>query len=233
MISDLMAAMPVDGVMLLLHGAMVAGSYDDCEGDLLGHIRQAVGPDIPVGAVVDLHANVSLQMLQQSSVLVGYKEYPHTDIFKRLEDLFHIVADSAEGKVQPVMHSFALPIIGGSYHTNREPMQSFVREMEALEKQDAVLNVWLAHGFQYGDVPFIGARMVVITDNDPALADKIAEKMGRKFYAMRNEALSRPDTMDSCLDKAMAAPKGPITIADTSDNAGGGAPSDSTFFWRK
>jgi len=230
LVSDLKAAMPVAGVMLLLHGAMVAGDYDDCEGDLLEHIRKLVGPDIPVGAVLDLHANVSDQMLAQASVLVGYKEYPHTDIYQRLENLFHIVADAAEGKTRPVMHSFDLPIIGGSYHTNREPMRGLVREMEDLEKQDAVLNVWLAHGFEYGDVPFLGVRMVAITDNDPALAKEIAEKMGRRFYAMRNEALSRPDTMKNCLIRAIAALKGPITIADTADNAGGGAPSDSTFF---
>jgi microcystin degradation protein MlrC len=128
------------------------------------------------------------------------------------------------------MTSFEVPMIGGSYHTTREPMLSFVRQMEDLEKQDAVLNVWLAHGFEYADVPFIGVRMVVITDNDPSLADDIAEKMARKFYAMRNEALSMPDTLNNCLDKAVAAKKGPVTIADTSDNAGGGAPSDSTFF---
>ncbi len=230
LISDLKAAMPVNGVTLLLHGAMVAGGYNDCEGDILEHIRQVVGPDIPVGAVLDLHANVSDQMLQQATVLVGYKEYPHIDIYQRLEDLFHIIADTAEGKVQPVMRNFEVPMIGGSYHTTREPMQSFVRQMEDLEKQDAVLNVWLAHGFEYGDVPFIGIRMVVVTDNNPALADDIAEKMAHKFYGMRNEALSVPDTMNSCLDKAVLAKKGPITIADTSDNAGGGAPSDSTFF---
>ncbi len=233
LISDLKAAMPMDGVMLLLHGAMVAGDYDDCEGDLLAHIRKIVGPDIPVGAVLDLHANVSDQMLQQASVLVGYKEYPHTDIYQRLEDLFHIVADAAEGKTRPVMYSFALPIIGGSYHTNCEPMHSFVRKMEALEKQDAVLNVWLAHGFEYGDVPFLGVRMVAITDNAPSLAEEIAEKMGRKFYTMRNEALAKPETMESCLDTAVAAPQGPVTIADTFDNAGGGAPSDSTFFLKE
>ncbi|MEN8245948.1 MAG: M81 family metallopeptidase [Thermodesulfobacteriota bacterium] len=233
LISDLKAVMPVDGAMLLLHGAMVAGDYDDCEGDLLAHIRKIVGPDIPVGAVLDLHANLSDQMLQQASVLVGYKEYPHTDIYQRLEDLFYIVADAAEEKTRPVMHSFALPIIGGSYHTNQEPMQRFVREMEALEKQEAVLNVWLAHGFEYGDVPFLGVRMVAITDNDPVLAEDIAEKMGRKFYNMRKEALSMAETMESCLDKALAAPIGPVTIADTADNAGGGAPSDSTFFLRE
>jgi len=230
LIADLKAAMPVNGVTLLMHGAMAAGGYDDCEGDILEHVRQVVGPDIPVGAVLDLHANVSDQMLQQASVLVGYKEYPHIDIYQRLEDLFHIIADTAEGKVLPVMTSIKLPMIGGSYHTTREPMKSFVRQMEDLEKQDAVLNVWLAHGFEYGDVPFIGVRMVVVTDNSLALADGIAEKMAHKFYEMRNEALSLPDTMNNCLNKAVAAKKSPVTIADTSDNAGGGAPSDSTFF---
>ena len=113
LIADLKAAMPVDGVTLLLHGAMVAGGYNDCEGDILEHIRQVVGPDIPVGAVLDLHANVSDQMLQQATVLVGYKEYPHIDIYQRLEDLFHIIADTAEGKVQPVMTNFEIPMIGG------------------------------------------------------------------------------------------------------------------------
>jgi microcystin degradation protein MlrC len=230
LIADLKSAMPVDGVMLFLHGAMSAGSYDDCEGDVLKHVRHVLGPDVPVGAVLDLHANLSKQMLREASVLVGYKEYPHTDMYQRLEDLFHILADSAEGKIHPVMRSVEIPIIGGSYHTTSEPMKSFVREMEELEKQDGMLNVWLAHGFQYGDVPFIGAKVVVVTDKNPTLAAKIAEKMARKFYEMRSEALSLPDTMNSCLDKAMAAKIGPVTIADTSDNAGGGAPSDSTFF---
>jgi microcystin degradation protein MlrC len=229
LIADLEAAMPVDGVSLLLHGAMVAGEYDDCEGDILAHVRRVVGPDIPVGAVLDLHVNLSDQMLKEATVLVGYKEYPHTDINQRLEDLFHIIADTAEGKVQPVMSSFEAPMIG-MYHTTREPMRSFVREMENLEKQDAVLNVWLAHCFPWSDVSFIGARSVVVTDNNPVLGDEIAEKMGRKFFEIRSEVLSRPDTINNCLDKALAANKGPITIADTSDNAGGGAPSDSTFF---
>jgi microcystin degradation protein MlrC len=71
---------------------------------------------------------------------------------------------------------------------------------------------------------------VVVTDNDPVLAGEIAEKMGHKFFEMRNEVFSSPDTINNCLDRALAAKKGPVTIADTSDNAGGGAPSDSTFF---
>jgi microcystin degradation protein MlrC len=229
LISDLKAAMPLSGVILLLHGAMVAGDCNDCEGDILARIRRVVGPDIPVGAVLDLHGNVSDQMLQEATVLVGYKEYPHIDIFQRLEDLFHMIADAAEGKIQPVMSSFQVPMIG-LYHTTREPMKSLVGEMEALENQEAVLNVWLAHGFPWSDVPFLGARAVAVTDNNPALAADLAEKMGRKFFDLRNDVFAGPDTLRNCLDIALAAKTGPITIADTSDNPGGGAPSDSTFF---
>ncbi len=229
LISDLKASMPVDGVSLLLHGAMVATDYMDCEGDLLAHLRAVVGPNIPIGAVLDLHANVSDQMLDEATVLVGYKEYPHIDIYQRLEDLFHIVADTAEGTVKPIMSSFDARMIG-LYHTTSEPMKSFVREMEALEGREDVLNVWLAHCFPWGDVPFIGAKTVVVTDNKQALADEIAEELGRKFYAMRNDVFSGADTIKNCLDKALAMRNGPITIADTADNPGGGAPSDSTFF---
>jgi microcystin degradation protein MlrC len=229
LISDLKASMPVDGVTLLLHGAMVATDYIDCEGDTLAHIRAVVGPDIPVGAVLDLHANVSDQMLEEATVLVGYKEYPHVDIYQRLEDLFHIIADTAEGKVKPVMSNFESRMIG-MYRTTSEPMASFVREMETLESRQDVLNVWLAHCFPWGDVPFIGAKTVAVTDNNQTLADEIAEKLGQKFFELRNEVAAEPDTMQNCLDKALAIKNGPITIADTADNAGGGAPSDSTFF---
>jgi len=229
LISDLKVLMPVDGVTLLLHGAMVATDCNDCEGDILAHIRAVLGSDIPVGAVLDLHANVSEQMLKQASVLVGYKEYPHVDIFQRLEDLFHIVADTAEGKVRPVMSNFESQMIG-LYHTTSEPMMSFVREMEALESREDVLNVWLAHCFPWSDVPFIGAKTVVVTDNNQTLADEIAERLGRKFFELRNEVAAVPDTMQNCLKIAITLKNGPITIADTADNAGGGAPSDSTFF---
>jgi microcystin degradation protein MlrC len=232
LLDDLKAEMPVDGVSLLLHGAMVADGCADCEGDILANIREIVGPDVPVGAVLDLHANVSDQMIEQATVLVGYKEYPHTDIFQRLIDLFNIVADTAEEKICPVMSTFDAKMIG-VYHTTAEPMQSFVREMEELESRPEVLNVWLAHCFPWGDVPFIGARTVVVTDNNKPIGNELAGRLGRKFFGMRNEVLSRPDSLSNCLQRAQDALAGPVTIADTADNPGGGAPADSTFFLKE
>lgn len=229
LLADLEAAMPVDGVLLMLHGAMVAEGYDDCEGDLLRRARELVGPDVPVGAELDLHCHVSDEMLEQATVLVGYKEYPHVDMLKRMLELFTILADTAEGKVKPVMSTFKCRMTG-LFPTTREPLRSFVDKLTELEDQEGVLNAWLGHGFPYGDVPDMGSNMVVVTDDDPVLGSKLAEEMGRKFFALREEVHVPTRTLADCLDTATAALEGPITIADTADNAGGGAPSDSTFF---
>jgi len=229
LLSDLEAALPVDAVLLMLHGAMVAEGYDDCEGDILTRARELVGPEVPVGAELDLHCHVTARMVEQATALVGYKEYPHVDVMNRMLDLFAMLADAAEGKVKPVVSTFACRMIG-LFPTTSEPMRSFVDEFTALEGQQGILNVWLGHGFPYGDVPDLGATMVVVTDGDAARGARLAEEMGRKFFSMRDAVRERTQTMDACLTRAAAAAEGPITIADTADNAGGGAPSDSTFF---
>jgi len=229
LLEDLEASMPVDAVMLFLHGAMVADGYDDCEGDILTRVRKRVGPDIPIGAELDLHCHVTPTMMNTADVLVGYKHYPHTDTYERLLDLFDIVVDTEEGKVKPTMASAACKMIG-MYHTTREPMSGFVDRMYALEREPGVLNVWLAHGFPYGDVPSIGAHVVVATDNDPVKARDIARRLRDEFFAMRDAVSTATLSIEAALDLALEDGRRPITIADTADNTGGGAPGDSTFF---
>ncbi len=229
LLDDLDAAMPVDAVLLFLHGAMVADGYDDCEGDVLTRARARVGPDIPIGAELDLHCHVTPTMLDTADILVGYKHYPHTDTYDRLQDLFEIVADTAEGKVRPTMASAPCKMIG-MYHTTREPMAGFVERMYALEREPGVLNVWLAHGFPYGDVASIGAHVVVATDNDPTKARDLARKLRDEFFGMRDAVCAEHLSIDAALDAALEDGRAPITIADTADNTGGGAPGDSTFF---
>jgi microcystin degradation protein MlrC len=232
LLADLAAAMPVEGVLLMLHGAMVAEGYDDCEGDLLRRVRELVGPGVPVGAELDLHCHLTEEMLEQATVLVGYKEYPHVDMMKRMLELFTILADTAEGLVKPVMSTFACRMTG-LFPTTREPLRTFVDELTSLEERDGVLNAWLGHGFPYGDVPDMGSNMVVVTDDDAALGDALAEQMGRKFFSMREEVHVPTQTIAACLDQAEAALGGLVTIADTGDNSGGGAPNDSTFFLKE
>jgi microcystin degradation protein MlrC len=232
LIADVRASLPVDGVLLFLHGAMIADGYDDCEGDLLTRVRDVVGPNVPVGAELDLHCHLTETMLTKADVLVGYKHYPHIDTYDRLLDLFQIVADTAEGRVKPTMAAAACRMIG-LFYTTDEPLKGFVERMIELERSGEALNVWLAHGFPYGDVPFIGSHIVVVTNDDPARARTLATELRNDFFAMR-ETVDPPSlTIDAALERALAGTEFPVTIADTADNTGGGAPGDSTFFLEK
>ena len=228
LLERLQAAMPVDIVLLGLHGAMVAEGYDDCETDIIDRVRQIVGPDVKIGVELDLHCDVTQDMIDTADAIVLYKEYPHTDVAARAADLFNIIADAAEGKTNPTMALFDCRMIG-LYLTPYEPLRSFVDELLAMEGKDGILSISLVHCFPWGDVPTCGAQALAITDGDPEQAARVAEEIGRRFHGMRRELDQTPYSIDEALEQALADPSGPVVIADRADNAGGGAASDSTF----
>ncbi|WP_343629632.1 M81 family metallopeptidase [Roseateles sp.] len=227
-LADLRACGPVDGVILILHGAMVADGYDDCEGDLIARVREIVGPAVPIGVELDLHCHYTALMQRSADVIIAYKEYPHIDATPRLQELLRIVLDASAGRVKPTAAMFDCKMVG-LWHTTREPMAGFVRRMQAVEQQPGVLSVSLGHGFPWGDVPESGARLWVVTDDDAALAASLAEQLGREFWALREQTATPMLQIDAALDRAAEVVGGPVVIADIADNAGGGAMSDSSF----
>jgi microcystin degradation protein MlrC len=231
-LADLQAALPVDMVLLNQHGAMAAHGYDDCEGDLTARTRALVGPDVPIGVELDLHCHLTELLVQSADAVITYKEYPHTDMPARAEELFQIIADAAEGKVRPVTALADCGMIG-VFHTSHPPVRAFVNRMQALEGHDGVLSVSLGHGFPWGDVPDLGTRVLVVTDGQPAQGQQLAEQLAADFFAQRDTLQPTYLTIDEALDRAVAAPKGPVILADVADNAGGGAPNDSTFILRR
>lgn len=231
-LDDLRAALPVDAVQLFLHGAMVADGYDDCEGDLLARVRAIVGPRVPIGAELDLHCHFTELMRASADAIVGFKEYPHTDLVPRALELYRILVDTAQGRVRPTTAVFDCRMVG-IWHTTKEPMASFVKRMQSFEGQGGVLSVSLGHGFPWGDVADNGARLWVVTDNDLPAAQRLADQLGREFYDMREATRSHPLGVDAALDQALAIEGGPVVLADIADNAGGGAPADSTFILQR
>jgi microcystin degradation protein MlrC len=244
-LADLKKAMPVDVVLLNLHGAMIAGDYEDCEGDLMQRIRAIVGPKVPMGVELDLHCHLTQEMVDASTAMVIYKEYPHTDILECADALFDIIADTLAGKVRPHQALFDCRTIG-LYPTTYEPMKGFVERMRAMEGRNGILSLSLGHGFPWGDVRETGTKMLVVTDDRPEEGRRLAEKLGREVYAMRREIEPPWLDLEPALDRALAiaagkakdetlaaaAGNGPVVIGDVADNAGGGAPSDSTFVLR-
>jgi microcystin degradation protein MlrC len=230
-LNDLCKAMPVDLVLLSLHGAMVAEGYNDCEGDLLTKIRGIVGPIVPIGAEIDPHSHLTQKMLSNASILISYKEYPHIDYSERAEELFDIIADCVEGKVTPTASIFDCRMIG-KYHTPTEPMKDYIANIKRLEQDERVLSVSVIHGFCWGDVPDMGTKILVYTDGFSDYGNSLAEKLGRSIFEQREALRPNYQNIDIALQRITVKKAAPLVIADVSDNAGGGASSDSTFILR-
>ena len=229
-LSDLKAAGPVDIILLALHGAMMADGYEDCEGDLIAHCRR-LAPDAVIGGLLDPHCHLTDAMLDNASLLVAFKEYPHVDVPERADDLFRLAAATAEGSIKPVMRDYDCRMIL-AMPTPSGVMRTFVDAMSAREGKNGILSLSIAHGFPWGDHPRTGTRALAICDGNGEQAEALAQELGESLYALRFE-LNRPlPDIEQALDMAEAETEGPIVMADVSDNAGGGAPSDATFLLR-
>jgi microcystin degradation protein MlrC len=230
LLADIRAADPLDAVILFLHGAMVADDYDDCEGDLLARVRTIVGSDVIIGVELDLHCHLTQAMVANSDAIVIYKEYPHVDVGARGAELCELVAQTAEGRVRPVSAVFDCRMID-MYYTDRPQTRAFFDRLPALER-DGVLSVSIAHGFPWADVPDIGTKVLVVADDDPGLAERVARDLGNELIAMRGTGRDPWLCVREAIDVALREP-GRTVLADATDNTGGGAPGDATFLLRE
>jgi len=228
----------IDVVLLYLHGAMVAQDYDDCEGDLIARIREQVDSKVIIAAELDLHCHLTQTMIENANIIITYKEYPHVDIAARGDELFDIAIEASLGNIHPTMALFDCKMMG-TCSTSTPEMRSFINTMVETEQKEDVLSVSFIHGFIYGDIPDAGGKVLVVTDNKLSLAQQLAENLGLRVFAFRHHIQFKTLALEEALPKALSIiekptndPKKPVVIADQSDNAGGGAPSDSTFALR-
>ncbi len=233
LLADLGAALPVDIVLLNLHGAMVAQGYDDCEEDILRRVRALAGPNAVIGIELDLHCHLSHAKIASADIVITYKEYPHVDVNARARELFKLAVATGLGQVKPTTALFDCRMIG-IYPTTRQPLRSFVDAMAEAERRKGVLSISFGHGFHFADLPHAGAKVLVVTDDDPRLADDVAREFGLRAHALRRqigfECISLP--IEEALSQALASTQTPVVVADQSDNTGGGAPGDATFVLR-
>ncbi len=139
-LDQLQAALPLDGVLLGLHGAMVAHGYDDVEGDIIERTRAIVGPACTIGVELDPHCHLTKKRVAMSDVIVLYKEFPHTDVVERAEDLVTLVLRTIRGEIRPVMSLYDCRQVG-SYPTTLPLMRAFVDKTAAMEGAGGVLGV--------------------------------------------------------------------------------------------
>lgn len=235
LLADLQAVGPVDLVILVLHGAMMADGYPDCEGDILGQARALVGPAVPLGAVLDLHGNLTPQMIDSATVVIGCKEYPHTDYRARVSELYELLERTGRGEIVPRSVYRRGPVVG-PIGTTEEPMRAFVESLSAIEGRDGVLSVSMMHGFPWSDTEHTGSASLVVHDGSrPERADAIAGEVISRFVEINaGMSGSRTRGIAEVLDEAeqrRGEPR-PTVVADGADNPGGGAACDSTFLLR-
>lgn len=227
-LADIKAHKP-DMLLMSMHGAMVADGYDDCEGDMVARARALMGPDKVIGLELDPHNHLTKAMVSNATLIINYKEYPHVDAPERARELFVMAADAAAGKTKPVMRAYDCRMLT-LIETMKEPAKSFVQAMKDAEGKDGILSVSLTHGFPWADVADVGAKTLVIADGSAEKAANLAKEFGHKLWDIREGLRMNYPDIGQALDIVAASNHGPIALADMGDNAGGGAPADSTFF---
>jgi microcystin degradation protein MlrC len=228
LVDDLARAMPVDGLFLDLHGAMVTEHLEDGEGELLRRLREAA-PRLPIVCAIDLHANVSEAMVAYSDALVAFRTYPHVDLAatgaRCLPLLERLLADGPLGKaLRRLDFLFPLPWQCSTIEPAR-PLYALVDAIEAA----GVASASACMGFPAADTPACGPSVLAYAD-DQVAADAAADRLAAAFAAAEPRFAGRFWTAEEAVARAIAGGgEGRTTIlADTQDNPGGGGTADTT-----
>ena len=231
LIQHLKSVPKYEGVLLALHGAMVAESYPDGDGEVLRRLREAFGYDLPIVVTLDQHTNVSEQMVSESTALVIYKTTPHIDQRQRGLQAAELMMQILEDGVIPTQALAKPPmLLNILYHvTNAEPMFSILNAAKQLERDPNVLVANVAVGYPYADVYEAGPSFVVVTDNSPRLAQGEADRLSDMLWGIRGQlTLDLPDAAQA-VHQAIRSEQHPVILVEMGDNIGGGSPGDGTL----
>ena len=229
----LRTALPVDGVFLSLHGAAIGTAEADPEGVLLERLRAIVGPDVPIVATLDLHANVSAKMVANADLLVAYRTNPHVDMAERGAECAAHLREMLRG-VKATAAFVKLPMIPPSVTQNTKsgPYGDIIAYGQSLS--DArVMNVSVVSGFSLGDSVKNGMSVIVTTRNDAALARRLAQDIAQRTWNERHRYVPKLTSLEEATRMALAcgrdAAKSALLFADVADNPGGGGRGNTVW----
>ena len=221
---------PWDGVLLSQHGAAVSGEYPDADGEVAARVRAAVGPDVPVGMMLDLHTNLSQKMIENTTATVLYRTNPHLDARPRAVECAEIVVRTVRGEVRPVQALEMPPLVVNivKQFTGEEPMLGVMRDAEAVIDRPGMLSASVGEGYPYADVAEMGMGFLAISDGDDAAARDAARWMAGRAWERREQFLGDTPSPAEAMRAAASAERGPVVLMDVGDNIGGGSSADST-----
>ncbi len=220
--------MPVDGLLLALHGAMVAEGELDAEADILAQVRDIVGGKTPIVVLLDMHGNISPRLVELADVLLAYDTNPHIDAYARGLEAAEIMARLLRREVRPrtALARPALLLPAQSTGTEATPLSLVHARAAEIEAEDDVTCIAVMAGFAYADTPFTGPSIIVTTDNQPELAHMYAKELSDLLYRHHKSGLPIFLQPAEAVAKATRFERGPVILVDSADNIGGGTTGD-------
>lgn len=221
---------PLDGLLLAAHGATVSSGPSDVDGFWLTKVRDMVGPEFPIVATLDPHANLSPKMVAATDALVAYQTNPHIDQRQRGTEAARILAGAVRGEFRPTQAA-AFPPMAINIEkqlTEEEPCRSIFQKAKELAERPEVLSASVILGFPYADVEEMGSSVVVVTKDNPELARELANELGQALWDRREEFVGEFIDPKTAIKEALTR-EPPVCLLDMGDNAGGGSPADGTI----
>ena len=230
MLGRLRDAGPIGAVYLSLHGAMVCEGTDDAEGDLLAEVRSIVG-EVPIAVSLDLHAYITEKMVDLADIIVGYQTYPHDDGVETGRRTVWLLLRSAFGQVKPTMRVRRVPMI---IHPQKErtfgnvPMADFFTSARYREARNEILAASYFLVQPWLNVNELSCAMVVVTDNNPEVADKVALEMAKNLWDRRNEFGVMTCKPKVAIENVVNTDGGSFVLVEVADSLGAGATGSSS-----
>lgn len=235
LIDGIVASLPLDGIFLDLHGAMVAEHVEDGEGELLARLRAAIGYDVPISVCLDLHGNITEQSMKDADMLVGYRTYPHVDMAdtgrRAAELLDRLMAGERFAKAFRQI-DYLIPISWQC--TTMEPAKSVYSLVEALEARQGSVSMSFFFGFPAADIAACGATVLAYAETQEmadAAADEVKSLVDLNEPAFAGKVYTPDEGVKEAMRIATSAQK-PVVISDTQDNPGAGGDSNTTGMLR-
>jgi microcystin degradation protein MlrC len=236
MSESLRRALPVDAVLLALHGSLVAEGTPDVEGAILETCRTLIGPNVPLVATLDLHANVTERMVRAADALVLYHTAPHIDVFETGQRGAAVLRRVLDG-ARPMTAFQNLPLVVPAERANTQDPESIsyaIRErLQEWERDPRILAAGLATVQPWLDIPELGSAVVIVTDGDTDLARDRCNELSSFVWERRRDYLPELASLEDGVRAAFSEKDGLVVLSDSADSTTSGAPGDSNHLLRE
>lgn len=223
----------VDGVYLRLHGAMTTESFEDVEGDLIESLRVIVGPDFPIAVSCDFHAHFTEKMARSTALIAGYQTCPHLDIFETGARAMRLMAAELADTKKPTLNYRKIKLMASSegHDTSFGPLRAVMDRLHEIEKMPGVLDATIFCTQPWLDVTELGWSALVVTEDDPALGQKLADELAMMMWDRREAVLFRKEKVEDIVAEINASESSakPFIIADGADSTSAGSQGDSNY----